>query len=149
MIPPLDPAHLVRGQFRGYSNESGVAPDSQVETFAAVRLEVDSRRWASVPFLIRAGKCLPLKATEVLIKLRRPPVSNVGPGSNYLRFRLSPNLSLRLGARIKRPGPGLDSMPMELSAVNKARSGELEPYERLLTDAMHGVAIHFVREDCA
>jgi glucose-6-phosphate 1-dehydrogenase len=147
MIPPLDPAHLVRGQFRGYGDEPGVAAGSQVETFAAVRLEVDSWRWAGVPFLIRAGKRLPMTATEVLVKLRRPPVGKVGPGSNYFRFRLGPDLSLSVGARIKRPGPGLDSMPMELSAVNKARSGELEPYERLLTDAMHGDAMLFVRED--
>ena len=74
MIPPLDPAHLVRGQFRGYCSEPGVASDSQVETFAAVRLEVDSWRWSGVPFLIRAGKRLPVTATEVLVKLRRPPV---------------------------------------------------------------------------
>jgi glucose-6-phosphate 1-dehydrogenase len=147
MIPPLDPAHLVRGQFRGYCDERGVAPNSQVETFAAVRLEVDSWRWAGVPFLIRAGKRLPVTATEVLVKLRRPPVGKVGPGSNYFRFRLSPDLSLSLGARIKRPGPGLDSMSTELSAVNKARSGDLEPYQRLLTDAMHGDAMLFVRED--
>ena len=147
MIPPLDPKHLVRGQFRGYHDEPGVAADSQVETFAALRLEVDSWRWAGVPFLIRAGKRLPVTATEVLVKLRRPPVGKAIPGSNYLRFRLSPDLSLSLGARIKRPGPGLDSMPVELSAVNQARCGELEPYERLLTDAMHGDAMLFVRED--
>jgi glucose-6-phosphate 1-dehydrogenase len=147
MIPPLDPTHLVRGQFRGYRNEQGVAANSKVETFAALRLEVDSWRWAGVPFLIRTGKRLPVTATEVLVKLRRPPVGKISPGANYLRFRLGPDLSLSLGARIKRPGPGLDSMPTELSAVNRAQAGELEPYERLLTDAMHGDALLFVRED--
>jgi glucose-6-phosphate 1-dehydrogenase len=146
MIPPLDPAHLIRGQFRGYRQEPGVAPDSQVETFAAVRVEVDSWRWAGVPFLIRAGKRLPVTATEVLVKLRRPPVGRVHPETNYFRFRLGPDLSLNLGARIKRPGPGLDTMPVELAAVNQALTG-LEPYERLLTDAMHGDALLFVRED--
>jgi glucose-6-phosphate 1-dehydrogenase len=146
MILPLDPQHLVRGQFRGYHNEPGVAPDSQVETFAAVHLEVDSWRWAGVPFLIRAGKQLPVTATEVLVKLRRPPATRV-PASNYYRFRLSPDLSLSVGARIKRPGAGMDTMPVELSAVTASRSGELEPYERLLTDAMHGDAMLFVRQD--
>jgi glucose-6-phosphate 1-dehydrogenase len=93
MIPPLDPAHLVRGQFRGYRDESGVAPGSQVETFAAVSLDVDSWRWAGVPFLIRAGKCLPVTATEVLVKLRQPPLSKLDAESNYFRFRLGPDLS--------------------------------------------------------
>ncbi len=147
MIPPLDPAHLVRGQFRGYVNEPGVAAGSQVETFAAVRLEVDSWRWAGVPFLIRSGKRLAVTATEVLVKLRRPPVGRSPEGSNYFRFRVSPELSLSLGARIKRPGAGLESMPVELSVVNQARSGDLQPYERLLTDAMRGDALLFVRQD--
>jgi glucose-6-phosphate 1-dehydrogenase len=147
MIPPIDPEHLVRGQFRGYSEEPGVAADSHVETFAAIRLEIDSWRWAGVPFLIRAGKRLPVTATEVLVKLKRPPAGKIGPGSNYFRFRLGPDLSLSLGARVKRPGPGLQSMSTELSAVSQSKSGELEPYERLLTDAMHGEGILFVRED--
>jgi len=147
MIPPLEPAHLVRGQFNGYRKEPGVAADSQVETFAAVRVEVDSWRWSGVPFIIRAGKCLPLTATEVLVTLRRPPVGKILPGRNYFRFRLSPDLSLDIGARIKRPGTGLATIPVELSAVTRAHGGELEPYERLLTDAMHGDALLFVRED--
>ena len=147
MIPPLDPAHLVRGQFKGYRQEPGVKADSQTETFAAVRLEVDSWRWSGVPFLIRAGKSLPVTATEVLVKLRKPPVGKAGAGRNYFRFRLGPQLSLNLGARIKKPGPGLDSMPVELSAVESDQAGELGPYERLLTDAMHGDSMLFVRED--
>ena len=147
MIPPLDPAHLVRGQFQGYRQEPGVSADSQTETFAAVRLEVDSWRWSGVPFLIRAGKCLPVTATEVMVKLRRPPVVKAAPANNYFRFRLGPELSISLGARIKRPGPGLDSIPVELSAVEQAKSAELEAYDRLLTDAMHGDRLLFVRED--
>jgi glucose-6-phosphate 1-dehydrogenase len=148
MIPPLDPAHLVRGQFNGYRQEPGVAPDSQTETFAAVRLEVDSWRWAGVPFLIRAGKSLPVTTTEVLVKLQRAPVGkSAAPGRNYFRFRLSPQLSLNLGARVKKPGPGLESIPVELSALSAEQSAELGPYERLFTDAMHGDSLLFVRED--
>jgi glucose-6-phosphate 1-dehydrogenase len=147
MIPPLDPGHLVRGQFHGYHNERGVAPDSQVETFAAVRLEVDSWRWAGVPFLIRAGKCLPITATEVLVKLKQPPLGKLAPGSNYLSFRLGPDLSLSLGAQVKRPGPGLESTLTELSALSENQGDEQEAYERLLGDAMRGDAMLFVRED--
>jgi glucose-6-phosphate 1-dehydrogenase len=100
-----------------------------------------------VPFLIRAGKCLPVTATEVLIKLKQPPPSKARPGSNYFRFRLGPDLYLGLGAIIKHPGAGMGSMPIELSAVNKAQAEELEAYERLLTEAMQGDAMLFVRED--
>jgi glucose-6-phosphate 1-dehydrogenase len=147
MTIPLDPAHVVRGQFKGYRDEPGVAPNSQVETFAALRIRIDSWRWAGVPFLIRAGKRLPVTATEVLVKLKPPPAHHMKPGSNYFRFRLGPDLSLSLGARVKRPGPGMDSMPVELSAVDQVQTGTLAPYERLLTDAMHGDAMLFVRED--
>jgi glucose-6-phosphate 1-dehydrogenase len=146
-IPPLDPAQVVRGQFQGYRKESGVAADSQVETFAAVRLEVRSWRWAGVPFLIRAGKCLPLTATEVFVKLRQPPLDELSPHGNYFRFRLGPDLSLSLGATIKRPGPEMDSMQTELKAVNQEAGEEAGAYERLLTDAMQGDALLFVRED--
>jgi glucose-6-phosphate 1-dehydrogenase len=147
-IPPLDPADLVRGQFRGYRQEPGVAPNSQVETFAGVRLRVESWRWAGVPFVIRAGKCLPVTTTEVLVKLRQPPLTNLAAGeSNYLRFRLSPQISLNLGARIKRPGAAMVSMPVELSAVERSQGDELDPYERLLGDAMRGDALLFVRQD--
>jgi glucose-6-phosphate 1-dehydrogenase len=147
-IPPLDPADLVRGQFRGYRQEPGVAPNSQVETFAAVRLHIESWRWAGVPFVIRAGKSLPVTTTEVLVKLRQPPLSNLAAGeSNYLRFRLSPQISLNLGARIKRPGAAMVSMPVELSAVERTQGDELDPYERLLGDAVRGDALLFVRQD--
>ena len=147
VIPPVNPSLLVRGQFDGYRKEPGVAPNSNVETFAAVRLEVDSWRWAGVPFLIRAGKCLPVTATEVLVKLRQPPLSKLAPGVNYFRFRLGPELALSMGARVKRPGPEMTGMATELTVVNQDQSGEMEAYERLLTDAMKGDALLFVRQD--
>lgn len=147
LISPIEPSNGVRGQFQGYRNENGVAPDSQMETFAAVRLHIESWRWAGVPFLIRAGKCLPVTATEVLVKLKKPPIRSSIIGDNYLRFRLGPDLSLTLGAQVKRPGPGMASMPVELSAVTKDKGAELSAYERLLTDAMRGDKMLFVRED--
>jgi len=147
-IPPLSPAHIVRGQFHGYRDEPGVAPNSDVETFAAVRLEIDSWRWAGVPFLIRAGKCLPITATEVFVKLRKPPLSTTGPeGRNYFRFRLGPNIELSVGGRVKRPGPQMVPMPVELTAVKYNTADEMEAYERLLTDAMKGDQELFVRQD--
>jgi glucose-6-phosphate 1-dehydrogenase len=146
-IPPIRTLQVVRGQFTGYRQEPGVAPDSKVETFVAVHLEVDSWRWAGVPLLVRAGKCLPVTATEVLVELKRPPLRKIQDENNYLRFRVGPDLSLSLGARIKRPGPGLRTMPTELSAVKMDLAGELDAYERLLTDAMRGDQLLFVRQD--
>jgi glucose-6-phosphate 1-dehydrogenase len=147
-IPPLDPADLVRGQFDGYHQEPGVVPNSLMETFAAMRLHIESWRWAGVPFLIRAGKCLPVTTTEVLVKLRHPPLTGLSPGNaNYLRFRLSPEISLNLGAMVKRPGAAMVSTPVELSAVEKTLGDELDAYERLLGDAMRGDALLFVRQD--
>jgi glucose-6-phosphate 1-dehydrogenase len=147
-IPPLDPADLVRGQFDGYHQEPGVGPNSLMETFAAMRLHIESWRWAGVPFLIRAGKCLPVTTTELLVKLRRPPLTGLSPGNaNYLRFRLSPEISLNLGAMVKRPGAAMVSTPVELSAVEKTQGDELDAYERLLGDAMRGDALLFVRQD--
>jgi glucose-6-phosphate 1-dehydrogenase len=146
-IPPITVPSIVRGQFVGYRNETGVAPDSKVETFAAVRLEIDTWRWAGVPFLLRAGKCLPITATEVLVKLKAPPLRREFYPNNYFRFRLGPELSLSIGARVKKPGPELISMPVELSAVKLDRANELEAYERLLTDAMRGDQLLFVRQD--
>ena len=147
MIPPITPENLVRGQFVGYQNEPGVAPNSPVETYAAVRLEIDSWRWVGVPFLVRAGKRLAVTATEVLVKLRQPPLTKLPAGSNYFRFRLGPDLSLSLGARVKEPGPSLKTIATELSAVSSDESHEMEAYERLLTDAMKGDSLLFVRQD--
>src|SRR6266487_1435693 len=148
-IPPLDPKHLVRGQFKGYKKEEGVAADSNVETFAAVRLEIQSWRWSGVPFLIRAGKCLPVTATEVIVKLRKPPLDNLaGHARNYFHFRLGPgDVSLSLSAQVKRPGEDLVSMPAKLTAVEQQTADEVDAYERLLGDAMQGDAMLFVRED--
>jgi glucose-6-phosphate 1-dehydrogenase len=147
-IPPVSPDKLVRGQFVGYRNEAGVAPDSRTETFAAIRFEVDSWRWAGVPFLIRAGKCLKTTATEVLVRLRRPPLGRVrSREQNYFRFLLGPKVSLAAGVRVKRPGKERVAMLTELTAVTNSRGDEVEAYERLLTDAMNGDALLFVRED--
>jgi glucose-6-phosphate 1-dehydrogenase len=148
-ISPLDPRHLVRAQFKGYKNEKGVSPDSKVETFAAVRLEIQSWRWSGVPFLIRAGKCLPATATEVQVELRRPPLDSLaGNSSNYFRFRLGPgDVSISLGAQIKQPGEELVSMPVKLTAVESQIADEVDAYERLLGDAMYGDGMLFVRED--
>ncbi|HWB85783.1 MAG TPA: glucose-6-phosphate dehydrogenase [Bryobacteraceae bacterium] len=146
-IQPLDAGSLVRGQYRGYREEKGVAADSHVETFAGVHLEVDSWRWAGVPFLIRAGKCLPLTATEILVKLKQPPPGKTDPGRNYFRFRLDPELFIGLGALVKHPGKAMTSEQTELSVVSHQQSEELGAYERLLTDAMHGDHMLFVRQD--
>src|SRR6202045_2250219 len=148
-IPPLDPKHLVRGQFKGYKTEKGVNPDSNVETFAAVRLEVQSWRWSGVPFLIRAGKCLPVTTTEVLVQLRKRPLDNLaGESSNHFRFRLGPGeISISLSAQVKRPGEELISKPMHLLVVEDHTADEVDAYERLLGDAMRGDPMLFVRED--
>jgi glucose-6-phosphate 1-dehydrogenase len=146
-IPPLTVEAAVRGQYAGYRNEPDVDPNSQVETFVAVRVSIDSWRWTGVPFLIRAGKQLPGKITEIRVKLRRVPVARAPLDSNYVRLRLDPDFAIKLGVRIKQPGGEMTSIPAELSFVRADRSGELQPYERLLTDAMHGDALLFVRED--
>jgi glucose-6-phosphate 1-dehydrogenase len=150
-IRPLDPADLVRGQFRGYRQEAGVAPDSQVETFAAVRLFIDSWRWADVPFYLRAGKELPVTCTEVYVEFHRPPQRQYGShvaghGRNYVRFRFSPEVVTAIGARSKMPGEGLKGEDVEL-LVARQPAGDIDPYERLLTNAMHGNGALFARED--
>jgi glucose-6-phosphate 1-dehydrogenase len=147
-IAPLRCQDLVRGQFRGYRSEPGVAPDSDVETFAAVRLDIESWRWDGVPFFIRAGKSLPVTTTEVLVTLKRPPLRQLGTeDANYLRFRLSPDVSIALGAQIKKAGEGLKSEKTELSVMDKPDGEELDAYERLLGDAMAGDGTLFARQD--
>jgi glucose-6-phosphate 1-dehydrogenase len=147
---PLDPAQVVRGQFSGYLDEAGVAADSAVETFAALCLHIDTWRWAGVPFYIRAGKCLPITATEVVVDLKCPPLAifdEISLGtSNYFRFRLSPEVVISLGARVKQPGEAMRGDPVELIARHEARSDRL-PYERLLNDAIHGDPSLFTRDD--
>jgi glucose-6-phosphate 1-dehydrogenase len=148
MIRPLSPDDLVRGQFDGYRKEEGVAPDSRVETFAAVRLFIDSWRWEGVPFFIRAGKCLPTTSTEVLVVLKRPPLRRALAGPpNYYRFRLSPDVTIALGALSKEPGDVLKVGPAELSFVHHPGGDEMDAYERLLDDAMDGDATLFARQD--
>jgi glucose-6-phosphate 1-dehydrogenase len=148
MIRPLSPDDLVRGQFRGYRREQGVAPDSTVETFAAVRLHIDSWRWDGVPFFIRAGKCLAATTTEVLVTLQRPPLSKLCPDeTNYVRFRLSPEVTIAIGARIKSPGDGVTTEPIELRLLDRSEGDEMDAYERLLGDAMQGDATLFARQD--
>ena len=147
-IRPLEPKDVVRGQFTGYQDEPGVKKGSTVETYAAVHLEIDSWRWAGVPFFIRAGKRLPVTATEVIVDLKRPPLSRLSAeDSNYFRFRLGPKISIGIGARVKKPGTQIESMPTELMAVQNAGGDEVDAYERLLTDAMKGDPTLFVRED--
>jgi glucose-6-phosphate 1-dehydrogenase len=147
---PLEPDDVVRGQFKGYRQEEGVAPDSNVETFAAVRVQIDSWRWAGVPFYIRAGKCLPVTATEVLVELKRPPIALFPDCAesppNRFRFRLSPHVVLSLGARAKLPGDAMRGEDVELIACHD-RQDEKKPYERLLSDAMRGDQMLFARED--
>ncbi len=147
-VLPLSPEDVVRGQFRGYRGEAGVSPQSTVETFAAVRLRIQSWRWQGVPFAIRAGKCLPVTCTEVLVKLRRPPpVYAAFPPANHFRFRLSPEATIAVGAMIKKPGEELAGEEVELLVSHEATAEEDEAYEQLLTDAMVGEPFHFARED--
>ena len=147
-ILPLDPDNLVRGQFSGYRKEPGVKPDSTVETFAAVRLHIDSWRWEGVPFFIRAGKCMPVTATEVLVTLKTPPLRKLRPeDANYYRFRLGPDVIIAVGAQIKKPGEHMDSEPTELKVVQRPEGEEMDAYERLLGDAMAGDHLLFTRQD--
>src|SRR3989442_9450361 len=139
-MPPLDPGNLVRGQFRGYREEPGVAPDSTVETFAALRLEVDSWRWRGVPFYIRAGKCLPVTCTEVMVRLRQPPTMYEGYDlkPNYCRLRISPDITFAVGANVIAAGQETVSATTEMLGTHHPRAGEMDAYERVLADALAG-----------
>jgi glucose-6-phosphate 1-dehydrogenase len=143
-IRPLSSENLVRGQFGGYQREPGVAPGSQVETFAAVHLQIDSWRWEGVPFYIRAGKCLPVTVTEVLVELRRPPqvIFREALSRDTVRFRLGPEVEIAIGARAKAPGEAMVGEKIEL-AVRHQDPEEMEPYERLIGDALVGDATLF------
>jgi glucose-6-phosphate 1-dehydrogenase len=148
-IRPIAAADLVRGQFRGYREEPGVAPDSQVETFAAMRLFVDSWRWSGVPFYIRAGKCLPVTCTEVTVRLRRPPpvFPSCATVPNFMRFRISPEVEGAFGLTVMDADDRMVGQQVELLAHRSAQAGEMDAYERVLTDAMQGDATLFARED--
>ena len=149
-IRPLRPQDVVRGQYAGYRRVNGVAPQSTVETYVAVRLRVDTWRWAGVPFIVRTGKCLPVTATEILVELRRPPVDLFDEvtqsDANYLRFRLSPDMSISVGARAKKPGERMVGEHVELYASHQSGT-ERPPYERLIGDAARGDQMLFARED--
>jgi glucose-6-phosphate 1-dehydrogenase len=148
-IPPIDVNNLVRGQFRGYRQEKGVAPDSNMETFAALRLEVNSWRWKGVPFYIRAGKNLPVTCTEVLARLRKPPavVAESALSPNHLRFRISPEMTIAVGTTVLGAGDTLKGETVEMVASRHPRPDEADAYERVLGDAMMGDATLFARED--
>jgi glucose-6-phosphate 1-dehydrogenase len=148
-IPPIDANSIVRGQFRGYRKEPGVAPDSKVETFAALRVAVNTWRWQGVPFYIRAGKCLPVTCTEAVARLRRPPALYPGnaPPANYVRFRFSPEAAIAIGATVLGPGEGMRGQAAELMVSRHPRAGDMDAYERVLGDAMEGDATLFARED--
>jgi glucose-6-phosphate 1-dehydrogenase len=147
---PLDPKEVVRGQFKGYRDEHGVAKDSQIETFAALCVHIDTWRWADVPFYIRAGKCLPISATEVTVTLKRPPLSifdsNEDAPRNYFRLRLSPEVVISEGALVKRNGEQMRGEPVELIARHHSET-EKSPYERLLGDAIRGDTSLFTQDD--
>jgi glucose-6-phosphate 1-dehydrogenase len=151
-IKPVSPEQVVRGQFRGYHDEANAAPDSKVETFAAMRLQVDNWRWAGVPFYVRAGKRLPISRSEVLVALKAPPYSVFGENlcdgarTNYLRFRLGPDVAIALGVRSKVPGETTTGQEVELLATQRPGDGQ-DAYTRLIGDAMKGDATLFARED--
>jgi glucose-6-phosphate 1-dehydrogenase len=148
-IPPVEAKNLVRGQFRGYRQEAGVAPDSKVETFAALRLEIDSWRWQGVPFYIRAGKCLPVTCAEVVVRLRRPPTmyQSFDLESNYCRLRISPDVTIAIGANTVAPESEARCQTAEMVGTRLPRAEDMDAYERVLGDAMQGDATLFARED--
>jgi glucose-6-phosphate 1-dehydrogenase len=149
-MPPVDLKNLVRGQFHGYLDEKGVAPNSQTETFAALRLEIKSWRWDGVPFYIRAGKNLPLTCMEVMARLRKPPNTNItepDTPQNYLRFRISPEMTVAMAVSVSSPTGAGKRAEVELVASRHPRADEMEAYERVLTDAMAGDATLFARQD--
>jgi glucose-6-phosphate 1-dehydrogenase len=148
-IPPVEPQNLVRGQFRGYKKEPGVAPDSRTETFAALRLDIDSWRWQGVPFYIRAGKSLPVTCTELVVRLRRAPkIFPTRSGvPNHVRFRISPDTTIALGATVMDEQDRMIGEQIELRASQRPGPGEVDAYERVLGDAMIGDRSLFARED--
>ena len=148
-IRPLRSSDVVRGQFRGYRDEPGVSPNSQTETFVALTLEINSWRWKGVPFFIRAGKNLPVTATDVIVKLRQPPAifSEVPLPSNHMRFRVTPNLQIAVGALVKKAGEPLEGEQIELLISEQSDPTELGAYGELLHDAIQGESARFARQD--
>jgi glucose-6-phosphate 1-dehydrogenase len=148
-ISPLTESNVVRGQFRGYKSEKGVGPMSRTETFVALRLEVDSWRWQGVPFFIRAGKSLPVTSTEVLVRLRRPPLIYRANAltQNYIRLRISPEVTIAMGMMVLAAGQESASEAVEMVASRQPRPEEMDAYEKVLGDAMAGDATLFARQD--
>jgi glucose-6-phosphate 1-dehydrogenase len=148
-IRPLQPWDVIRGQFRGYRDEPGVTTNSQTETFVALKLEINSWRWKGVPFYIRAGKCLPMTATEVLVRLRQPPAvfSEIPPPANYFRFRVTPDLMIAVGALVKKAGEQIEGQQVELVISQQSDPAEMGAYEELLFDAVRGNSGRFARQD--
>ncbi len=144
-IPPIEEKNLVRGQFRGYRDENGVAKDSQTETFAALKLEINSWRWRGVPFYIRAGKCLPVTCTEIIGKFRKPPtlIPDSVLTENHLRLRLSPEVTIAMGMMSLALGEGLSLQTGEMVASRSPRADEMDAYERVLGAAMTGESTLF------
>jgi glucose-6-phosphate 1-dehydrogenase len=149
---PLSPADMVRGQYAGYRQEDDVARNSDVETYCAVKMFIDSWRWSGVPFYLRSGKYMPVTATEVLVELKPSPQrlfadwTPEAGRANYLRFRLSPDAAIALAARVKNPGKEFVGLQQELF-LSEQLAGQEPPYERLLSDAMAGDGALFTRED--
>jgi glucose-6-phosphate 1-dehydrogenase len=148
-IPPIAEKDIVRGQFRGYRNENGVARDSEVETFAALKLEINSWRWKGVPFYIRAGKNLPVTCTEIVGRFRKPPslIPADSLKENHLRLRLNPDVIIAMGMMVMTPGEEMAAETVEMLACRSPRAGEMDAYERVLGAAMEGDATLFARED--
>jgi glucose-6-phosphate 1-dehydrogenase len=149
-IEPLRPDDVVRGQFRGYRSEKGVAPQSKTETFVALRLGINSWRWQGVPFYFRAGKCMPVTCTEMMIRLRRPPDIFGGAGGirpNHFRFRISPDVTIAHGIMVKSADAVMSGETVELVAQEPGQANEMDAYERVLGDAMAGDPTLFARED--
>jgi glucose-6-phosphate 1-dehydrogenase len=149
-IPAIEATDLVRGQFKGYLDEKGVAPDSKTETYAALKLWVKSWRWDGVPFYIRAGKDMPVTCTEILARLKPAPATNfiaAGSPQNYVRMRISPEMTIALAVSVASLPEGGPRREVELVATRNAKPDEMEAYERVLTDAMAGDPTNFARQD--
>jgi len=148
-IPPIAEKDLVRGQFRGYRKENGVANDSEMETFAALKLEINSWRWKGVPFLVRAGKNLPVTCTEIVARFRKPPtlIPAEALKENHLRIRLSPEAIIAMGMMVMTPGEEMGAETIEMLASRSPAAGHVDAYERVLGAAMEGDATLFARQD--
>jgi glucose-6-phosphate 1-dehydrogenase len=149
-VRPLTPRSVVRGQYEGYRSVPGVATGSTVETFVALKLFIDSWRWAGVPIFIRAGKMLPVTCTEIFVEFKRPPRETfreiVPVGSSHLRIRINPDITIGMGVRVKSPGERMIGEDVELTLKQEA-AAEMSPYERLLGDAVRGNSELFARQD--